>query len=376
LKGKRRLAAGALAAVGLVAGLTVASQSSVGAASGPVFTVMNTSETPPDGVWFRNSPHTSDTDRVTGHGIYVGDRVQLQCYAWGDAVGAYANQLWYYVNNTTRPAVPNGAPNVGYLNAHYVNDGAAANVVDAGVGQCGAPTPPAPTPPPSPITLFYSPFDQNQVGTHDCGSWCGQNLNLLDQSVNTSYLHQWFPNYPHGCGDIGSAYNAATPAGRYPTTLAGWSLGRLGPSLTLLQAARQGLGSSILQNINYVLLIDPGPYGDLSVCDRSINAGGAFANWLQLNPNAHLVVISGNLSQQNNSKGIQEVYFNEIRNIANANHSNIRSQVLVCNYPIDHFTAYFTGQYWIRHQIGWTTSSCPWLTGQGRTYKPTAGWHP
>jgi hypothetical protein len=47
----------------------VANQSSVGATSEPIFTVMNTSETPPDGVWFRNSPHTADTDRVTGHGV-------------------------------------------------------------------------------------------------------------------------------------------------------------------------------------------------------------------------------------------------------------------------------------------------------------------
>jgi uncharacterized membrane protein YgcG len=155
MRGKRRLLVSLAVGVGLVAGLVVASQSQVGAASGPVFTVMNTSETPPDGVWFRNSPHTADTDRVTGHGVYMGDRVQLQCYAWGDAVGAYSNRLWYYVNNVTRPIVPsNGQPNVGYLNAHYINDGAPANVVDTGVGQCGA----APSPPAVPsVTLAQGP---------------------------------------------------------------------------------------------------------------------------------------------------------------------------------------------------------------------------
>ena len=76
------LSGAALIAAGLV-GTSAAS-----AYSGPIFTVMNTSETLPDGVWFRNSSHTADTDRVTGHGVYMGERVQEVCYAWGDSGGA------------------------------------------------------------------------------------------------------------------------------------------------------------------------------------------------------------------------------------------------------------------------------------------------
>lgn len=103
----------------------------------PVFTVMNTSETPPDGVWFRNSPRVADTNRITGHGVYANDRVRIQCHAWGDTVGSYSNRLWYRVDNVTRPTVPtNGAANNGYLNAHYVNDGLAANQVASGVPAC------------------------------------------------------------------------------------------------------------------------------------------------------------------------------------------------------------------------------------------------
>jgi hypothetical protein len=155
--GSTRKLVAAVAVAGCIVGLAVGSSSSAGAASGPIFPVMNTSETPPDGVWFRNSPSTGDTDRATGHGVYAGDRVQLQCYAWGEAVGAYANRLWYYVNNVTRPTVSsNGQPNVGYLNAHYVNDGQPANVVDAGVGQCGAAPPPPPAPTPA-VSLAQGP---------------------------------------------------------------------------------------------------------------------------------------------------------------------------------------------------------------------------
>jgi hypothetical protein len=98
----------------------------------PTFGVMNTSESPPDGVYFRNSPHTSDTDRVTGHGVYAGEQVQLRCYAYGDAVGPYHDTLWYYVWNVSR----GGSSNAGYLNAHYINDGKAAGQVDAGVPGC------------------------------------------------------------------------------------------------------------------------------------------------------------------------------------------------------------------------------------------------
>lgn len=110
------------------------------AASGPVFTVMNTSETLPDGVWFRNTPHVADTDRVTGHGVYMNEQVQLECYAWGDAVGPYSNRLWYLVVDVTRP-VNDGVANQGYLNAHYINDGKLANQLDAGVPPCGAAAP-------------------------------------------------------------------------------------------------------------------------------------------------------------------------------------------------------------------------------------------
>lgn len=103
--------------------------------AGPVFPVMNTSETLPDGVWFRNSPHVNDTSRVTGLGVYSGERVQLHCYGWGDSVGPYNDRLWYYVTNVTRPT-NNGTPNQGWLNAHYINDGQLANVVDTGVPAC------------------------------------------------------------------------------------------------------------------------------------------------------------------------------------------------------------------------------------------------
>lgn len=101
---------------------------------GPVFAVMNTSETPPDGVWFRDNPNAAGP-RLNGYGVYAGDRVQLRCYGTGAPIGAYANRVWYYAGNLTRPNAP-GRANVGWLNAHYVNDGRASNQVVPGVRPC------------------------------------------------------------------------------------------------------------------------------------------------------------------------------------------------------------------------------------------------
>jgi surface antigen len=141
--------------------------------SGPVFGVQNTSETPPDGVYFRNSPHTADTSSVAGLGVYHGEQVRLSCYASGDAVGQYADTLWYLVSNVTRQTV-NGVANTGWLNAHYINDGKAANQVDEGVPACpgtsppaGSSTPPATTTPtstPPPSTPAPAPTWSETVG--------------------------------------------------------------------------------------------------------------------------------------------------------------------------------------------------------------------
>ena len=105
------------------------------APSGPIFTVMNTDDPPPDGVWFRWAPYTADTNEITGDGVYANEQVQLKCYAVGQAVGPYNDTLWYFVQNITRPTI-DGMDNEGYLNAHYINDGQLAGVVDAGVPAC------------------------------------------------------------------------------------------------------------------------------------------------------------------------------------------------------------------------------------------------
>jgi len=146
-------------AISVVLGASMIKIAIASAASGPVFTVMNTSETLPDGVYFRNSPNWNDTSRTYGLGVFMNERVQLECYAFGQAIGPYNDSLWYYVLDVTRPTNYNGVANEGMLNAHYINDGKAANVVDAGVPACVNNLPPTPQPKPqSPsVTLAQGP---------------------------------------------------------------------------------------------------------------------------------------------------------------------------------------------------------------------------
>lgn len=129
------------------------SSASASAPTGPSFPAMNTAETQPPGIWYRNSPHTDDPIRITGFGAYDGETLTEDCYGWGDPVGQYSNTLWYYSHNLTRSVV-DGRSNEGWMNAHYINDGLNANQITSGVPACNGNQPPAPAPAPSPtVTL-------------------------------------------------------------------------------------------------------------------------------------------------------------------------------------------------------------------------------
>lgn len=304
---------------------------SASAASKLVFPVMNTSETLPDGVWFRNSPHTADTDRVTGHGVYAGDSVRLSCYAFGDAVGPYNDKLWYYVSNLTRPSVPaTGAPNVGYLNAHYINDGMAANQVDAGVPQCGTPSPPPSIP--EGASAFFLPKGHTTPST--------ANINDLYST--------WAPGNCNYGGGVANPYN-----GRWVSILGGWSNGRLGPIYYLRYAT-----SEQLSHIHYILLIDPGNASDMkSSCDAntSVSPSSRLASWLSLNQSNHLMILAASATGSDAGIGLTNYYLKTIQQ------RKLLNQVTVCwDDKLDHQIAF--NKYAVNVQtslMSHPSNSCP-----------------
>ena len=298
--------AGAVAALGIILVKPVPAElAALAAASGgPIYTVMNTSETLPDGVWFRNSPHTADSDRVTGHGVYQNERVQLECYAWGDAVGPYSNRLWYFVLNVTRP-VNDGVTNRGYLNAHYINDGKAANQIDAGVPQCGS----TPAPAPGPGSVFYSPNN-----TPDAVS----GLTVADLNI---VYDEW------ALGGCSPAAAVNIPDG--VSVLAGWSVGRLGP-IYFLDAAGQRVSQ-----VHTIILFDPGNTANFtgSSCDTKVkpSINSLLANWLKSDGSNRLIVLTGKVSEDQHGgrstfAGLWKYYFAGIWN------QPFASRAQVCDY--------------------------------------------
>jgi hypothetical protein len=290
-----------MAALALLVAVFIPVSTSVKASGPPVFPVMNTSEQLPDGVWFRNSPTLSDTNEVTGFGVYAGDSVQLICYAFGGPVGPYNDSLWYYADNLTRPLVSTtGLPNIGYLNAHYINDGMAANVPDPGVPACL----------PEGASAFFLPEGHTTPSTAD---------------INDLYA-TWAPG---GCSYGGGVDNPHN--GSWVSILGGWSNGRLGPIYYLMNATYDQLF-----HIHYILLIDPGNYQDFSTsCESSINASATLANWLSLDKNNHLVILAASATGSDAGNGLSYFYLSAIQQV------NLLNQVTVCwDDNLDHETAF------------------------------------
>lgn len=320
----------AAATVGITTAATHAS-----ASSQPTFTVMNTSETLPDGVWFRRSPHTADAAKVTGYGVYKNERVKLECYAWGDAVGPYANKLWYFVLNVTRPTNA-GVSNSGYLNAHYINDGKATNQVDAGVAQCGA------------KSVFFS-------GTSDSGGGSGHQVASVDYPISALM------------GPPACALASGITMPPDTTTLAGWSGGRLGP-IYLLKHANPAQYAAVHE----IIFIDPGNSSDFVPCDADENVNVLLANWLKANPQNQLLVLTGLRSEEKSIfheagkstfHGLWTYYFADIWNQSFAN------RALVCDYNrADH--AQIMKDSW--GVVQFLPDGCPILTHEAL---PVA-WHP
>ncbi|HET9678323.1 MAG TPA: hypothetical protein VFP21_12555 [Solirubrobacterales bacterium] len=311
-----------------------------------------------EGVFIRPEPNTS---RPAIGWMPEGASPDYHCFAWGQNINGVP--IWFNVTY-------NGV--TGYYASYFDDSSYHSNeelTAKYGVPLCGsAPASPAPSAPPagSPPpaappapqgvrALYFSPYPPNR--RYDLQDGVTKNIPITTWSSPQRDCS--LPGLPYAAG-MGALENNP------PQVLAGWSAGRVGAISFLAYAS-----TAIKRSIGYVLLIDPGAYGEMS-CDRARHAGSVLVSWLRANPQAHLVVISGSdVSQQQNSKGIQEVYFNAIREAG-----GLSSRVLICNYLISHENAYFASRYWVQHQIGSTRNACPWLSMGPAVWKPQAGWHP
>jgi hypothetical protein len=272
------------------------------ASSGRVFGIVNAE----GGIYYRNSPSWGDTSRTTGVGVYNGDRVELICGSLGDPVGPYSNKAWTKVRNLTRPGIGEG-----WVNEHFVDDGASSNGWPSGVPPCAS----SPTPAPSggPHSVFFSPTDDLPNGIAGLAP-------IADLNIPAA---MWV------VGNCATAGAANIPRG--VETLAGWSLGRLGP-IYVLAADHRRWGE-----VHRIVLFDPGSAANMAGCDKAMDdpsVGFLLAEWLSANSSNHLEVYTGHDTEEAAEGvgrfrfgGLWHYYFPQIWN------QPFAVQVKVCDYP-------------------------------------------
>jgi hypothetical protein len=256
---------------------------------GLVFSVFNAE----GGIYYRYGPHWSETTSTPGEGVYNGDQAELICGAFGDPVGPYADTAWSKVRNLSRPV------GEGWVNEHFINDGAPDNGFVSGEPMCGSGSAAGGgAPPPSPaasISVFYSP---NNTPT-----------GVSVPSIATTNLvsSKWATG--DACSD--GKVLSVTPNGA--STLAGWSNGRLGP-IYFLDAANAQRRSQV----HTIILFDPGDSGDFgkpslakeiydrlhgvdpTTCDWQLPINSLLANWLNSNGTNRLIILTGSASEESN----------------------------------------------------------------------------
>lgn len=286
------------------------------AGTGLYYQAVDADNDPYSGIYLRDGTSMSNVRRITSRYMYYGNTFELICGTWGEAVGPNANRRWHSVYVINGPATGQ----TGWIADRYTNTPNLANQYTPGEPECGVSSPPPAT---YDGSVYFSP--------HNGG--------LTSPATYNKDLSQWAPGNcaTHLAGDF-PVWNSVS--NKYTTTAAGWSLGRLGPVYFL----KETQGTARWQEIDYILLFDPGNYNELtSGCDDDYNPGKLYTDWLKANPNAKLVILAGAVTAQDSHRGIQEAYFNYLR--ANG---GPRDRVLVCNYDGMGHEAVFTN---FRHAI-------------------------
>lgn len=117
------------------------------------------------GVYARYGPHTDDTNRVDGYGVYPNEVVELLCGVTdGDPVGQYNNTTWHFVTDLSNTGEGNF-----WVNDHYLDTPNAASQLTPGESLCPnessdpVAAAPAATPPPvAPPTATQPPATPTQ----------------------------------------------------------------------------------------------------------------------------------------------------------------------------------------------------------------------
>jgi hypothetical protein len=325
------------------------------------------------GVYYRRSPSWADTAKTPGVGVYNGDRVELLCGAFGDSVGPYSNKAWSKVRNLTRSV------GEGWVNEHFINDGAPSNSFVAGEPMCGASSTS------SGGSLYFSPYPANPHGPNSTGQIKGDNplgigtnwVNAPSPAAITLNLDDWNRNFDaRGCPALGNYIPKGLVPGQV-STLASWSRARAAPFLFLRAS------TSLRSSVHYILLFDPGNQDewDSAPCSKEYPLSNILREWLIERPSNKLAILAGELTADvghssidgHGHAGIQDQLFVPLKKQPEPPGRNLRSQIVVCNYDhTSHPDVWIDFKAWI-NKAPITLNSCPNDPYNGR--KPVS-WNP
>jgi hypothetical protein len=349
------------------------------APAGLVFPVFNAD----GGIYYRYGPHWGETTATPGVGVYNGDQVELICGAFGDPVGPYADTAWSKVRNLSRPV------GEGWVNEHFINDGAPSNSFVAGEPMCqpgavlGASTGGG-TSTARNGSLYFSPYSKDPHGPGTTGDIKVQTgagwVTATSPATVTMNDNEWDRNRDsQGCPKPSSLTPQGQPAfnGGRISTLAAWSKARATPFVFL--AGHPDWESKI----HYIVLFDPGNSQEFaeSKCAQEYHLSIILRNWLIASPSNRLVIFSGVVTADAGHKsiggyghaGIQDALFVPLKILGDPRGRHLRSQIVVCNYDsMSHENVWINFRWWMNN-APITVSTCPVNPETGKS--PT-GWNP
>jgi hypothetical protein len=164
---------------------------------GHAFPTMNDS----GGIYWRSAPDWNTPEATTGTGFYPGTVVNVGCYQSGTPVPGSTDTMWEQASIESGPGSGSG-----WINEHFINDGAAIDQPSPGVPPCSVTITTSPSTPVSPTSKPPSPptpTEQNLAMDPDI--WCAQKAAsfyqqdievndwsvLLDGYVGTPYVNNW-----------------------------------------------------------------------------------------------------------------------------------------------------------------------------------------
>ena len=197
---RRKLAVAVPAAL-VAAGAFVAIPAA--SASSPVFPTMNDS----GGVYWRSGTNWNTPIAKSGYGVYPGTKISVSCYQMGTAnVPGSADAMWVKASWASGPGTGSG-----WINEHFVNDGAPINKAAPGVPSC--------TPTPSPSSSTETSTEAAAVKWAE--SMVGSNLGTSGQKYWYGCLAFAFDAYRIGANFSQINNDVTVPVGSntYPADL-------------------------------------------------------------------------------------------------------------------------------------------------------------